>query len=736
MAVRAGALVVLAGMWLCMPLRADDVRFGVEVMAVLSKAGCNAGACHGNLNGKGGFKLSLRGEDPEFDYKVLTRDTLGRRTNPLHPNESLLLRKPTGPVPHEGGKRFDVASPEYQILERWVSKGTLPDSGNTPSVVNLSVEPAEAILVEPQREIAIRARARFSDGSERDVTRLAVFEASSPFVADIDPAGHVRKLQDGETAVAVRFLQKQATVRLAFVPARPDFRWADPPVRNYIDRHIFAKLKSLRMNPSELCDDTTFVRRAHLDIIGRLPEAAETRAFLADRAADKRERLIDELLKRPEFADYWALKWSDLLRNEEKTLDRKGVQAFHGWIRKSIADGKPLNEFAHELIAARGSTYQEPAANFYRALRDPLSRAEAMAQVFLGIRVQCCRCHNHPFDQWTQNDYYQLAAFFPRVQYRIVENNRRDTFDKHEFDGEQIVYLDRDGEVKHPRSGEPARPRFLGGSTVADGADRLQALADWVAAKDNPFFARTQANRIWFHMFGRGLVEPDDDFRTTNPATHPELLEELARDLAEHRFDLRHLVRRIASSHTYQLSATPNETNRTDEGNLSHAIVQRIEAEPLLDMIAQVLQTPVKFDGQPLGVRAVQLPGVQLRQRGSRPGMGERFLKTFGKPDRLLNCDCERSDDTTVLQAFQMLSGDLLTKLLSEPENRLGKLLAAGAGDAAILEEFFLAALCRRPTAREQEQAVAIVQRSKDRRAAWEDVIWATMNTKEFLVRR
>jgi hypothetical protein len=446
------------------------------------------------------------------------------------------------------------------------------------------------------------------------------------------------------------------------------------------------------------------------------------------------------LLKRPEFADYWALKWSDLLRNEEKQLDRKGVQTYHNWIRQAIAVGKPLNEFARELIAARGSTYAEPAANYYRALRDPLLRAEATAQVFLGIRLQCCRCHNHPFDQWTQNDYYELAAFFPRIQYRIVENNRKDKFDQHEFDGEQIVWLDRSSEVKHPRTGQTMLPKFLGysGASVGEQEDRLQALADWVASPANPFFARTQVNRIWFHLLGRGLVDPDDDFRATNPPSHPELLDELSRDFAAHQFDLRHAIRFIVNSRTYQLSATPNETNRDDELNFSHAFVRRLEAEPLLDAVAQVAGVPIKFAGQSDGMRAVQLPGVQLQPRGKRSGMGmsEKFMKTFGKPERLLSCDCERSNDTTVLQAFQMISGEMISKLLAEPDNRLGKLLQAGKSDAEMLDELYLAALCRYPTVRERQELLPRLSGAADRRSAWEDVLWALLNAKGFLLRR
>jgi hypothetical protein len=413
------------------------------------------------------------------------------------------------------------------------------------------------------------------------------------------------------------------------------------------------------------------------------------------------------------------------------------VQAFHYWIRKQIADGRPMNEFARDLIASRGSTYAEPQANYYRALREPQLRAEATAQVFLGLRIGCAKCHNHPFDVWTQDDYHRFAAMFARVQYRVVTNSRKDKLDSHEFVGEQVVWMDREGELKHPRTGEPLVPKFLGAATpaFAGGADRLQALADWVASPGNPFFARAQANRVWFHLLGRGLVDPDDDFRATNPATHPELLDALAKDFAGHQFDLRHLVRTVVSSRTYQLSATPNDTNRTDDLNFSHALVQPLEAEQLLDAISRVLEVPVKFDGYPAGVRAGQLPGAPQRPRG-RVGDAERFLRAFGKPDRLLNCDCERSDDTTLVQAFQMLTGEMLHEMLTEPGNRVGRLMKADKPDADVVEELFLAALARRPTAEERNGLQAYLKKAKDRRKALEDVAWGLVNAKEFLLRR
>ena len=721
------------------PVRAAaPISFRNEVMAVLARGGCNQGACHGNQNGKNGFKLSLRGEAPDFDFDVLTRDQLGRRTDRLNPSGSLLLNKAAATVPHEGGKRFDVGSREYDILHRWIAEGLRSDADAVPHLLRLDVTPAVQVLIEPADQVSLRAVATFSDGSKRDVTGLAVFDPSN-LVARSGSDGVVTRNGFGETAILVRYLNRQATAQLAFVPARPGFVWHDVPETNYVDRHVFAKLKTLRVQPSDLCSDSMFLRRASLDAIGTLPTADEVRQFLADARPDKRARLIDALLRRPEFADFWALKWADLLRVEEKALDHKGVQVFQRWIRQSIAEGKPLNEFAREVIAGRGSTYAEPAANFYRSLRDPHSRAESVAQVFLGVRMQCAKCHNHPFEQWTQTDYHSLAAFFARVQYRIVENNRKDRLDKHEFDGEQIVYLDREGEVLHPRTQEQLRPLFLGAATptfTAD-ADRLRILADWVARPDNVFFARAQVNRIWYHLLGRGIVDPIDDFRASNPAVNGPLLDALAKDFVEHRVDLRHVIRTIMNARTYQLSAVPNDTNRDDESNFSHAAVRLLQAEVLLDAVAQVTQVSPRFTGFPRGTRAVQLPGVgAARVKGDHPTDAERFLTVFGKPIRLLTCECERSEDTTLNQAFQLITGELLNDMLAEPDNRIGRLLAGGKPMADVVEELYLTALSRPPSAMEQNAALARIAKAKDRRAAVEDLVWGLVNAKEFLLRR
>ena len=733
------ALLVLAAL-LGSPAvcHAAPVSFRNEVMAVLSRSGCNQGACHGNQNGKNGFKLSLRGEDPAFDLNVLTRDALGRRLDRLRPEESLLLTKASASTAHEGGKRFGVESNEYRILRDWITAGANGDADGTPRLTRLDVTPRQQVLVEPADRVTLRVTATFSDGQTRDVTNLAVFETSNLGVR-VYSNGVVERQQLGETTVLARYLNRQVAVQLAFVPARPEFVWKEPPHNNYVDKHVFAKLRTLRTLPSDLCSDSVFVRRAFLDALGVLPTAEETRKFLDDPRTDKRAKLIDVLLKRPEFSDFWALKWSDLLRNEEKALDRKGVKLFHEWIRKSIADSKPLNEFARELVAGRGSTYSEPAANYYRALRDPYSRAEATAQVFLGVRLQCAKCHNHPFEQWTQQDYHQFAAFFSRVDYRIVENNRKDKLDKHEFDGEQIVFLTSTGELTHPRTQKPLKPKFLGAATpaFAEADDRLLALADWVARPDNPFFARAQANRVWSHLLGRGLVDPIDDFRASNPPSHAALLDELAKDFSAHKCDLRQLVRTIMNSRTYQLSAIPNETNADDETNYSHALARPLQAEQLLDAVSQATGVPAKFNGFPPGTRAGQLPGVGAqRAKGQLATDAEKFLNVFGKPVRSLSCECERSDDTTLNQAFQLITGEMLNRVLSEPDNRLGSLLASGKTTEAIVDELYLSTLCRLPSARERERTLAVVKHAKDRRAGLEDVLWGLLNAKEFLLRQ
>jgi hypothetical protein len=715
----------------------EPVSFRNEVMAVLSRAGCNQGICHGNLNGRGGFKLSLRGQDLDFDRAALTRDALGRRANTQNPDASLLLLKAIGQVAHEGGPRFAVGSDEYRILRSWIAAGIPLDRPGSPILRSLTVTPIEQYVLLPHIEVNLQVRATFTDGKTKDVSSLAVFESTNAKI-DVSRLGQVKSSEPGETTIVVRYLDQQATSLLAFVPARKDFVWSNPPVVNFIDKHVYTRLQKLRMNPSELCSDNDFLRRAYLDLVGLLPTPAETRKFLADARPDKRTHMIDTLLNRPEFADTWALKWADLLKVEEKQLDKSGVKVFHGWIRKAVADNKPLNEFARELIASRGSTYKDPASNYYRALREPQIRSEAFAQVFLGIRMQCAKCHNHPYNQLTQNDYHQLAAFFPRVQYKILENKRKDKLDSHEFIGEQLAFMDNVSEVKHPVSKEVLKPKYLGGEVVklGDKDDRLLMLADWVADAKNPYFARTQANRIWYHLMGRGIVDLEDDFRQSNPPVNAELLDALARDFAEQKFDQKYLIRTIMLSRTYQLAATPNATNRDDESNFSHTLVRGLSAEALLDAISQVTGVHASFDGYPAGTRAAQIPSLPGLERKGSMEPGTKFLRQFGKPERLLACSCERSDNTTLAQALQMMTGPLLTKAIEAPDNRLGKLLKAGKSNSEIVEELFLAALTRLPNDRERSAIVARIENASNRRVALEDVLAALLNSKEFLLRR
>ncbi|MFO0797677.1 MAG: DUF1549 and DUF1553 domain-containing protein [Gemmataceae bacterium] len=726
------AVLVAAG-----PAAAQPVSFDRDVSAVLSRAGCNSGACHGNLNGKGGLKLSLRGEDPAGDHAILTRDLLARRTDPHRPDESLILLKATGGVPHEGGVRFTKGSPEYAVLRAWVAAGCRPDPSDGPRLARLDVTPAARILSDPADRFTVKAVAHFTDGTSRDVTPLAAFEFTSVGVARITPAGEVVREQFGESVLIVRYLTRVVPVRVVFLPDRPAPDLSGFPTEHPIDKLVLDQLRAMRLAPAAPAPDHVFLRRAFLDTLGVLPSVDETRAYLADQRPDRRERLIDSLLARPEFAEYWAQKWSDVLRNDEKALDRKGVAVFYRWIAAQLAADRPLTEFARDVLGGTGSTYANPPANFWRAVRDPLQRAESVAQVFLGVRIGCARCHNHPFDRWTMDDYYGFAALFARVDYRVLSNTRRDDLDKHEFVGEQVVFQKRDGEMVSGRTKQAATPKLLGAAVVAPDPDRLGAAADWVASPDNPFFARAQVNRVWLHLMGRGLVDPNDDFRATNPPSNPELLDWLAKDFAAGGFRLKPLVRRVMTSRTYGLSATTRDAAvMADELHHSHALVAPLEAEQLLDALAQVTGVPVRFGGYPLGLRANQVPAPPQTGRRFTAATGDQFLKTFGKPERLLTCECERSDDPGLLQAFQMISGDVVNRLINSPDNRVGRRLSEGTPDAALLEELYLAALCRRPTDAEGRRILGYLGGATDRRAAWEDVLWALLNSKEFLLRR
>jgi hypothetical protein len=709
------------------PGRLRPTSYRLDVTALLSRSGCNLGACHGNMNGKGGFRLSLRGDDPSSDLLSLTRDTFGRRLDLAEPPRSLAYLKPTGQVPHEGGQRFSVGSSEATTLLGWIAGGARDDRESAPRLVRLDVTPTDRVSPAPSLTQQLVVSASFSDGSRRDVTRQAAFDVNDPTVVSVSSGGRVEAHRPVEAVVAVRYLNGRAVSRLAFLPDRPAITGLDAPADNAIDAAVFAKLKAHKIRPSGPSSDAAFLRRATLDAIGRLPTPEEAREFLADIDPGKRRKRVDRLLARPEFADYWALKWADLLRNEEKTMGPKGVWVFQRWLRDQVARDVPLDAFARSLVASTGSTFQNPPASFHRTNRDPMTAAETVGQVFLGVRIQCARCHNHPFDSWTQDDYFGLAAYFGNVRRKQINNVRLDSFDTHEINGDEVVYLEGKPGAVQPRSGEPLAPKPPSGPRPALGEDpdALDDLADWLT-RDNPQFARNLANRAWFHLMGRGVVEPVDDFRDSNPPSNPELLDALAAGLVAEGFRLRPLLARIMKSRAYGLDARPEPTAADDEVNFSHAAVRLLPAEVLLDAIGQVLERPEPFDHAPRSVRAVQMPGA-------RPGGS--FLRTFGKPERLLTCECERSESTTLAQAFQLINGESIRSMLAAEDNRIGRLIRAGATDLAILEEMTLAALGHEPDATRRGAILDHVSHAPDRRKAWEDVTWAILNSKEFLLR-
>lgn len=722
-------------------LSGADISFRNDVQVAMAKAGCNLGTCHGNATGKGGFKISLRGDDPVYDYAALTQDVSGRRVNMFEPERSLLLLKATQSLAHEGGKRFSANSWEYKMLRDWIVQGAKLDVPGEATLTKLEVTPREQILVEPANKVQLKVTATFSDGTQRDVTSQAVYEPAEVGLVKIGREGQVEKLKDGEPTILVRYLNKQQPVCLAFVPTRPGFEWKPTPQNNMIDRHVFTKLKSLRMNPSAWCSDEVFVRRACLDLHGVPPSLEEAKVFVSDQSPDKRERLVERLLARPEFADFWSLKWADTLRVESRTMDEKGMTLFHGWIRDAVARNVPVNQFAHDILAAQGSTYNVPPANFYRALREQNPRAEAIAQVFLGTRLKCAQCHNHPFDKWTQDDYFNWSAVFSRVDYKILENNRKDKNDLHEFKGEQIVQLVKEAKLMNPRTGDPAQAKLLGDmkldGKILDASGDLSAAAQWITNPKNTLFAQAQINRIWFHLMGRGLVDPVDDFRATNPASHPALLKELADEFVQSGFDMRHMIRLIMNSHTYQLSSVPNETNKNDAQNYSHALVRRLTAEQLFDSMHQFTGVRPDFKSNAKAVRSTQLAGPLSGQKsGDGAGGVESFLMQFGQPPRLVACECERTNETTMGQAFTLISGPRVNSLLKNKDNRLTVLLKEKNSDEQMLESLYWSALTRGPTGEERSKLVAMMKAASDKRAVLEDISWSLVNSKEFVLRR
>jgi hypothetical protein len=705
----------------------QPINFANDIVPILTRYGCNGGGCHGKSGGQNGFRLSLLGYEPWNDYDYLLREARGRRVFPAAPERSLLLTKATGETPHGGGARLDPASHDHAFLARWIRQGMPYGADSDPVVERIEVFPRQRVT-EPGQRQQLSVTAWYSDGSSRDVTRAVLYEANQEEMAEVDEHGlvTVRDLP-GSTSVMVRF-QEHVDVFVADIPLGVPVDLPEPV--NFVDHLVFAKWELLGLPPSPRADDTTFLRRVTLDLAGRIPSTAETDAFLADRAPDKRARKIDELLASEDSAEWFAAKWTAILRNKRaKDEYARGTYAFHDWVRRSFAENKPYDRFVSELLTASGDLSRSPATAWYRSVTDQKDRMQDVAQVFLGIRLQCAQCHHHPYEKWSQDDYYGFAAFFSTVASKPGD-----------APGESVVFHQRKAAgTPHPRTGKPVPPTPLGSPGLSLPAERDPRLdlAAWMSDRDNPWFARMLVNRYWKHFFGRGLVEPEDDLRVTNPATHPELLDALATYFVVSGYDLRELTRAIVNSHTYQLSSEPNEHNLKDRQNYSRFYPRRLPAEVLLDAINVLAETRDNFAGQESGTRAVSLPD-------DRYNRDVYFLSVFGRPAMESACECERSDDANLAQSLHLINSPALQDKLAHANGRAARLAALQAADDSKVDDLYLAAVSRRPNA--EERAAALAHLAKKRaagtdaatrvaaeRAAYEDILWALINTKEFL---
>ncbi|MFN9085231.1 MAG: DUF1549 domain-containing protein [Acidobacteriota bacterium] len=699
---------------------AQPVTFLRDVAPILNKTGCTSGPCHGAAKGKNGFKLSLRGYDPQFDYEALLYDLSGRRFNRAEPGRSLMLAKPTQSVAHGGGQRFDKKSPYYQTIYNWIAQGVPYGDPAKDNVSALEVTPAEVAMTGPGGTAQVKVMARFADGQTRDVTSEATVESNTPDVAKVDVAAKVSGERIGEATLLVRYQGKFSTIPVTILNPKPGFAWKQLPQNNFIDQHIDAKLQKLKIQPSPAADDAAFLRRVSLDLTGLLPSPDEIRAFRADPSPSKlkRDRRIDKLIASPAFTDHWTVKWSDLLQSSRKFLGEKGAYGFREWIRESIAANKPYDKMVRELLTSRGSTYDDPAGNYFRATRDAKPTMEKTTQVFLGVRMVCAQCHDHPFEKWTQNQYFQMSAFFSAVGLRPGYEV-----------GEEILYDQRaDYEMKHPKDSRVVAPEFLIASIapvkIPAGPQRRDALADWLVSKQNPFFAKAVANRIWSYFFGKGIIDPVDDIRASNPPVNPALLEALTKDFVDHNFDLQHLMRTIARSRTYQASFQTNEWNAKDADNFSHALPRRLHAEPLMDAVAAAAGARPKFPDVPEETNASQVLDPHVGAEG--------FLDLFGRPTRESACECERRTDFSLPQALNLVNGKTISDAVADPKGRVAKNVLAGKSDAAMVEDLYLASLSRLPTKAEAEYGMKYLS-GGPRALRAQDLLWALLNSKGFL---
>jgi Protein of unknown function (DUF1549)/Protein of unknown function (DUF1553) len=698
----------------------DSVTFLRDVAPILNKTGCTAGPCHGAAKGKNGFKLSLRGYDPQFDYEALLYDLSGRRFNRADPGKSLMLAKPTQEIAHGGGMRFEKDSDYYKIIFKWIAQGVPFGDPAKDSVVEMRVEPKEIFMPKPGETAAVKVVVRYPDGAVRDVTRETSVESNIPDVASVDVKAAVKGERVGEATLLVRYQGKFSTIPVTVLNPKPGFAWKPLPQYNYIDRMIDSKLERLRIQPSPMADDAAFLRRVSLDLTGLLPPPELVRAFVADPAPShiKRSKMIDRLIASPAYVDHWTVKWGDLLQSSRKYLGEKGAYEFQEWIHDSVAANKPYDKMVRELLTSRGSSYDDPAANFFRVTREAKPTMEKTTQVFLGVRMVCAQCHDHPFERWTQAQYYQMAAFFSAVGLRAGYEV-----------GEEIVFDQRsDYEMKNPKDGRVVKPEFMVPSTgplpVPADQRRRDALADWLTSKDNPFFAKAIANRIWSYFFGKGIIDPVDDIRASNPATNPALLEALTKDVLDHNFDLQELMRTIANSRAYQASFITNEWNQNDRDNFSHAMPRRLTAEELMDAVSSAAGALPHFPEVPEDTKAGQLVDPHVGQEG--------FLDVFGRPPRESSCECERRSDFSLPQALNLVNGKTISDAVADSKGRVAKLVLSGKGDAAIVDDLYLASLSRLPDGAESERGVKyLAGGSKTSRA--QDLLWALLNSKGFL---
>jgi hypothetical protein len=721
-----GGMTVMAGLGPAALEAAErsSVTFERDIEPILTRAGCNAGACHGKARGQNGFALSLLGFDPAGDYEAIAKDAGGRRVSRLRPEESLLLGKATARLPHGGGVRLAPGSSGYETVRRWIAAGMPRTPADAPRVERIAVEPTERTLKHAE-SFSLRVTAHFTDGSAEDVTALAAFASSEPALVKVDADGRVTAGPiPGDATISARFvgLFANCDVNIPLAGAVPAARYAALPRSNFIDEHVWTKLRKLGLWPSAPAGDPTYLRRAYVDVIGRLPTPDETRRFLADTSPDKRARLVARLLERPEYADHWAGKWVDLLRPNPYRVGIKAVLNLDGWIRDAFRRNLPYDRFVYEIVTARGSTFEQGPATIFRDRREPEEIAPVVSQLFLGIRLECAKCHHHPFESWDQARFYEFAAFFARI-------GRKGTGLSPPISGsEELIHAGKSGSVRHPLTGKVLQPRALFGSApVPDDpdSDPREALARWMIGPENPYFARVIVNRVWAEIMGRGIVDPVDDLRATNPPSNGPLLDALADDFRRHGYDLKHLIRTILSSSVYALSSEPNERNVADTRNFSRHYRQRLRAEVLLDAISDVTGVPDTFAAAPPGSRAAAIWTHRV------PSL---FLDTFGRPDPNQDPPCERTADTSVVQALHLMNAPELHRKITGDAGRAARLAGGPQSPRAIVEELYLLAYARRPTDEELAVGLSLFEGPKaDRRAAVEDLLWALVNSAEFV---